>query len=219
VAINSLEQDRSECQIEWQTRASKGLSRACECPRGLVFSWSTCPTCSDPKNSVRRLRGSSPRLSRAARSGDRDRDARRQDRHPAGGPPRAASAVRGGQGTCQPGAEHRVSVLRHLGYEVIPPPEPRQGHHRRSGNSYRSATSGALPLRAAASGSARWRSGPTPNLRAHWSQLSGTKKRDSSAVEKCYPNINSTILSHVTRRVREDHSEGQFGGHNAASES
>jgi hypothetical protein len=100
---------------------------------GSCFSWSTCPTCSDPKNSVRRLRGSSPRLSRAARSGDRDRDARRQDRHPAGGPPRAASAVRGGQGTCQPGAEHRVSVLRHLGYEVIPPPEPRQGHHRRSG--------------------------------------------------------------------------------------
>ena len=35
--VRSLEQDQSECQIEWQNRASEGLSRACECLSGLVF--------------------------------------------------------------------------------------------------------------------------------------------------------------------------------------
>jgi hypothetical protein len=38
VAISSLEQDRSEWQIEWQNCAREGLSQACECSRGLVFS-------------------------------------------------------------------------------------------------------------------------------------------------------------------------------------
>jgi hypothetical protein len=37
VAVSSLEQDQSECQIEWQNRAREGLSRACECSRRLVF--------------------------------------------------------------------------------------------------------------------------------------------------------------------------------------
>jgi hypothetical protein len=37
MAVGSLEQDRSEWQIEWQNRAREGLSRACECSRGLVF--------------------------------------------------------------------------------------------------------------------------------------------------------------------------------------
>jgi hypothetical protein len=32
-----LEQDQSECQIEWQNRARVGLSQACECSRELVF--------------------------------------------------------------------------------------------------------------------------------------------------------------------------------------
>jgi len=37
MAVGSLEQDQSECQIEWQNRAGEGLSRACECSRQLVF--------------------------------------------------------------------------------------------------------------------------------------------------------------------------------------
>ena len=35
--LSSLEQDQSECQIECQNGAREGLSRACECSRGLVF--------------------------------------------------------------------------------------------------------------------------------------------------------------------------------------
>jgi hypothetical protein len=38
VAVSSLEQDQSECQIECQNSACVGVSRACECLRGLVFS-------------------------------------------------------------------------------------------------------------------------------------------------------------------------------------
>jgi hypothetical protein len=37
VPVSYLEQDQSEWQIEWQNRAREGLSRACECSRGLVF--------------------------------------------------------------------------------------------------------------------------------------------------------------------------------------
>ncbi len=37
MAVSSLEQDQSECQIECQNRARGGLSRACGCSRGLVF--------------------------------------------------------------------------------------------------------------------------------------------------------------------------------------
>ena len=37
MAVSSLEQDQSECQIECQNRAREGLSRACECSRVLVF--------------------------------------------------------------------------------------------------------------------------------------------------------------------------------------
>ena len=37
VDVSSLKQDQSEWQIECQNRAREGLSRACECSRGLVF--------------------------------------------------------------------------------------------------------------------------------------------------------------------------------------
>jgi hypothetical protein len=37
MVVSSLEQDQNECQIEWQSRAREGLSRACECSRELVF--------------------------------------------------------------------------------------------------------------------------------------------------------------------------------------
>jgi hypothetical protein len=37
MAVGSLEQDQSECQIEWQNCACEGLSRACERSRALVF--------------------------------------------------------------------------------------------------------------------------------------------------------------------------------------
>jgi flavin-binding protein dodecin len=37
MAVSSLEQDQSECQIECQNSAREGLSRACECLRALVF--------------------------------------------------------------------------------------------------------------------------------------------------------------------------------------
>jgi hypothetical protein len=60
--------------------------------------------------------------------------------------------------------------------------------------------------------------GVSSHTRMVWSQLAQTKMRGSSAAEKCYPNVNSTILSRVTRQARDDHSEGQFGGQNAASE-
>jgi hypothetical protein len=60
--------------------------------------------------------------------------------------------------------------------------------------------------------------GVMSRTRMVWSSLLQMKMRGSSAAEKCYPNINSTILSRMTSRFREDHSEGRFGGQNAASE-
>jgi hypothetical protein len=37
MAVSSSEQDQNECQIECQSHAREGLSRACECSRGLLF--------------------------------------------------------------------------------------------------------------------------------------------------------------------------------------
>jgi hypothetical protein len=71
-------------------------------------------------------------------------------------------------------------------------------------------------------GSGEWAerglAGVWSRTRTVWSALPWMRMCGSSAAEKCYPNMNSTILSHETREAREDHSGGRFGGQNAASE-